>query len=95
MFVIIICLKQNVLSTTKFGGAETIFRGNCPRISPCVCGPGQNRRQKVFHWGPSCLCRRARHSENLFLIHNMNSICSLCKLGLITNIFGQQPIIGS
>jgi len=27
-----------------------------PDCSP-VCGPGQNRRQEVFHWEPSCLCR--------------------------------------
>jgi len=40
--------------------------GSCPRM-PRVCGPGQSRRQNVFHWGPSCLCRGARHYENLFL----------------------------
>jgi len=39
-------------------------------------------------------CRVARHSENLFLIHNMNSICRLCKFGLITNIVAQLPKIG-
>jgi len=33
----------------------------------------------------------ARHSENLYLIYNMNSICRLCKS--ITNIFPQIPII--
>ena len=68
------------------------FGGNFPRMPLCVCGPGQNRRQEVFHWGPSCLCREARHSENLYLIHNMNSICRLCKL--IRNIFPQISIIG-
>jgi len=30
-----------------------VTASECPR----VCGPGQNRRQKVFHWRPSCLCR--------------------------------------
>jgi len=35
----------------------------------------------------------ARDSENIFLIHNMNSICRLCKL--IINIFPQTTIIGS
>jgi len=45
------------------------------------CGPGQNRRQKV-HWGPSCLCSGTRRSENLYLIHNMNSTCRLCKLSI-------------
>jgi len=51
----------------KIWGAQKRFGGNCPQISPRICGPGQNRRQKVFHWGPSCLCRGPRHSENLFL----------------------------
>jgi len=77
--------ETNFLSTTKFWEAQKIFGGNCLRMSHRVCGPGQNRGQKVFHWGPSCLCRWARHSENLFLIHNMNSICRLCKV--IINIF--------
>jgi len=57
IFVFIICLKQIFLSTTKFGAAQKRFGGNCLRMPYCVCGPGQNRRQKVFHWGPSCLCR--------------------------------------
>jgi len=35
--------------------AHKKFRGNCPKMPPRVCGSGQNRRQKVFHWGPSCL----------------------------------------
>jgi len=35
----------------------------------------------------------ARHSENLYLIHNKNSICRLCKLTI--NIFSKIPIIGS
>jgi len=30
--------------------------GLLPPNGPRVCAPGQNRRQKVFHWGPSCLC---------------------------------------
>jgi len=55
-------------------------RANCPRMPHRVYGPGQNRHQKVFHLSPSCLCKGARHSENLFLIHNMNSICRLCTL---------------
>jgi len=95
ILVIIVCSKQFFQSTTKFGGAQKKFRGNCRRMSPRVCGLWQSRCQKVFHWGPSCLCRGARHSKNIFLIHNMNRICRLCKLGLITNIFAHLPITGS
>jgi len=80
------------MSTTKFGGHKKDL-GERPRIAPRVCGPGQNRRQKMFHWGPSSLCREDRHPENLFLNHNIKSICRLCKL--IINIFPQIPIIGS
>jgi len=42
---------NNILVGTKR------FGGNCPRMSHRVWGPGQNRRQKVFHWGHSCLSR--------------------------------------
>jgi len=42
---------------------EKIF--NTKAMLHRVCGRGQNRRQKVFHWGPSCLCRGPRHSENV------------------------------
>jgi len=84
--------KQIFLTTTKFYGHKTDLGGNWTEV-PRVCGPGQNRRQKVFHWGPSYLFMEARNSENVYLIHNMNSICSLCKL--IINIFSQMPIIGS
>jgi len=79
IFIFVICSKQIFLRTTIFGVTKR-FVGNCPRMPNHVCGPGQNRRQKVFHWGHSCLWRGARHSENLFLSQNMNSICRLCKL---------------
>jgi len=55
--------KPNFSEHNKICGAQNRFGSGFPR----VCGPGQNRRQKVFHWGPSCSCRGARHSENLFL----------------------------
>jgi len=74
-------------------GGTKIFGGNCLPMPHRVCGPGQSRHQKVFHCGPSCLCRGARHSENLFLIPNMKSVCRLCEL--IISIFPQIPIIGS
>jgi len=77
--IFIICLKQIFWAQQNLG-AQKRFGGNCLRMPHRVCEPGQNRRQKVFHWRPSCLCRGTRHSENLFLIHNMNSIWRLCKL---------------
>jgi len=36
--------------------------------------------------------RGTRHPGNVYVIHNMNKICRLCKL--IINIFPQIPIIG-
>ena len=60
-------------------GAQKRFGVTVPEC-PTVCGPGQNSRQKVLLWGPSCLCSGPRHSENLFFIHNMSSNCRLCKL---------------
>jgi len=51
----------------KIWGPQKRSGGNCPRMPHGVCGPGKNRCQKVFHWGPSCLFRGFRHSENLFL----------------------------
>jgi len=59
--------EANFTEHNKIWGARKRSRGNCPRMPHRVCGPVQNRRQKVLHWGPSCLCRGARHSENLFL----------------------------
>jgi len=59
--------ETNFSEHNKVWGAQKIFGSNCPRIPHRVCGPGQNHRQKVFHWGLSCLCTGARHSENLLL----------------------------
>jgi len=85
--------KTSFSKHNKIWGGKINIYGKLHLNAPRVCGPGQNRRQKVFHWGPSSLFRGARHSENIFLIHNMNSICRLYKL--IINIFPQIPIIGS
>jgi len=57
-----------------------------------VCGPGQNRCHE-FSTGGLHVCAGAWHSESLYLIHNMNSICIWCKL--IITIFRQIPIICS
>jgi len=43
--------KTNFPSTTQFWEAQKRFGSNCPRMPYRVCGPGQNRRQKVFHLG--------------------------------------------
>jgi len=45
--------------------------------TPVSAGLGSTVVRKFSgSWEPSCLWRGARHSENLFLIHNMNSICA-------------------
>jgi len=49
--------KTNFSEHNKIWGATNKIWGNCPRMPHRVCGHGQNRRQKVFHWGPSCLRR--------------------------------------
>jgi len=43
-------IKTILLRTTKFGGKTKIWAMTTPEF-PRVCGPGQNRLQKVFHWG--------------------------------------------
>jgi len=59
--------ETNFSEHNKISGDTKRFGRNCPRMPHRVCGPGQNRCQKVFHWRPSYLCRGIRHSENLFL----------------------------
>jgi len=51
----------------KIWEAYKRFGGNFTRMPHRVFGPGHNRRQKVFHCRPSCVCREARHSESLYL----------------------------
>jgi len=44
--------ETNFSEHNKIWGAQKnlgVTAHECPR----VCGPGQNRHQKVFHWGPS------------------------------------------
>jgi len=38
--------KESFSEHQKFLGPQEGFGGNCPRITPRVCEPGQNRRQK-------------------------------------------------
>ena len=85
-------LTQMFLSITKFGGHKKDFGITAPECSPCLrawAAPSPESlplRTFMFVQG-------ARHSENLILIHNMNSICRLCKL--FVNIFPQIRITGS
>jgi len=37
-------------------GVHKKIRGEFPPNAPRVGGPGQIRRPKVFHWGPSYFC---------------------------------------
>jgi len=69
--------KTIFLSTTKFEETIKIWGMTAPEFTR-VCESGQNRPQKVSHWSLHDCAGRGRHSENLFLIHNMNRICRLC-----------------
>jgi len=80
------------MSTTKFGRAQKTFGDNRPEF-PCVCEFGQNRRQKIFHCGSSCLCRGDRHSKNVYLANSQHE--QQLQIVQIINIFLQIPIIGS
>jgi len=85
---------RNFSEHSKFWRYKKIWGQLSPNPPPTFAyRHGQNRRQKILHLGASCVCRGARHSEYLFSIHNMNSICRFCKL--IINIFPQRHIIGS
>ena len=77
IFVFIVCLKQVFLRTTKFGVAKKILGELAPN-APMSAGLGRNIARKSSI-GRLHVCGGARHSENLYLIHNMNSICTLCK----------------
>jgi len=46
--------KTNFSEHNKIWGDIKRFGGNCPLLPHRGCRPGQNRRQKVFHWEPSC-----------------------------------------
>jgi len=44
--------KTNFSGHNKIWGGTKRFGCNCLRMLHRVSGPGQNRRQKVFYWGP-------------------------------------------
>jgi len=78
---LIICLKQIFLSTTKFGGAQKDLGVTAPKF-PLVSADLGEPSPESLPLGAFTFVQRARHSENLFFIHNMNSICRLCKLNI-------------
>jgi len=49
--------KTNFSEDNNIWGAQKRFGNNCLRMPHRVCGPGQNRRQKVFPWGPHVYAR--------------------------------------
>jgi len=49
--------KTNFSERNKIWGHKKDFGVTASECPPRVCGPGQNRRQKVFHWGRLCLYR--------------------------------------
>jgi len=72
----------------NFGMHKEIW-GKCPRMPPMSAGLCRTfARSSSFMF-----VQGARHTENLYLFHNMNSVCRLCKL--IINVSWQIPIIGS
>jgi len=73
------------------GGTEYswVTAAECPTVSADL-GRAVARKSST---GAFIFVQGAGHSENLFLIHNMNSICRLCKL--IINIFPQIRIVSS
>jgi len=83
----------NFSEHNKIWGAQNRFGGNCPRMPPVYAGLGSTVTRKSSIGDLHVCAGGARHSENSFLIHNMNSICRLCKL--FVNIFPQIRIIGS
>jgi len=84
--------ETNFSEHNKFVGHKKIW-GNCLRMPPMSAGLGRTVARKSSIGGLHVCARGARHSENLYLIHNMKSICRLCKI--IINIFPKIPIIGS
>jgi len=85
--------KTIFLSTTKFGGAHKKCGGKVPPNAPPCLRARAEPSPESLPLGAFMFVEGARHSENLFLIHNMNSICILCKL--IINILSKIPTIGS
>ena len=78
------------MSTTKLGGAQKGLGVTASEFSQCLQAWVEPSPESL-PLGASCLCRWARHSQHLYLMHNINSICRLCKL--IINILSHIPTI--
>jgi len=70
--------------------AQKRFGSNLPRMVSAGLDRTVARKSSI---GVFMFVQGVRHSENLYLIYNMNSIYRLCKL--IINIFPQMPVIDS
>ena len=92
IFVFVICSKQIFLSTTKFGRYKKIWGCLSQNYPPCPSAWAEPTPENPPFGGFLCV-QGARHSEYLFLIHDMNNICRFCKL--IINILPQRPLLGS
>jgi len=88
----IICLKQIFLSSIKFGGHKKDLGVTPHECPPCLRAWAELSSESL-PLGTFMFVQGDGDSEHLFLIHKMNSICSLCKL--IINIFQHTRIIGS
>jgi len=62
----------------KIWGAQKTFGVTAPECSPCLRAWAEPSPESL-PLGAFIFVQGARHSENLFLIQKMNSICRLCK----------------
>jgi len=83
--------KTNFSGHNKIWGGQKDLVVTASECSTVSAGLGRTVARKSSIGG--LLRRGGRHSENLFVIHKMNSICRLCKL--IITIFSQIPIVAS
>jgi len=84
-------LKQ-ISEHNKIWGAQKNFGVTAPECPPCLRYWAEPSPES-FPLEAFMFVQGDRHSENVFLIHNTNNICQLCKL--IINIFPQIRIVGS
>jgi len=61
-------------------GAQKRFGENCFQMPLMSVDMGRTVARKSSVGVFFMFVQGARHSENLYSIHNMNSICRLCKL---------------
>jgi len=66
--------KKNIHSKDSHSAGD-----NCPRLLPCLRAWAEPSPGSL-PLGAFMFVQGARHYENLYWIHNRNSICRLCKL---------------